>query len=89
MSDDKLLLRFYTTAIFGNKYIQLFDCYTFRRILTHQVQYYTLEDLRIFRMVNPLLLQTTPFLLIKGVVFVIVGLGKVIQDTCADDSRTN
>jgi hypothetical protein len=33
MGDNKLLLRFYTTAIFRNKHIQLLNSYTLRRIL--------------------------------------------------------
>ena len=87
MGDNKLLLRFYTTAIFRNKYIQFLDSYTLRRILTDQVQDDALEDLRILGMVHPLLLQMTPFLLIERIVFVVVGLGEVIEDARADDSR--
>ena len=87
MGDNKLLLRFYTAAIFRNKHIQLLDSYTLRRILADQVQDDALEDLRILGMVHPLLLQMTPFLLIERIVFVVVGLGEVIEDACADDSR--
>ena len=87
MGDNKLLLRFYTAAIFRNKYIQFLDSYTLRRILTDQVQDDALEDLRILGMVHPLLLQMTPFLLIERIVFVVIGLGEVIEDARADDSR--
>lgn len=87
MGDNKLLLRFYTATIFRNKHIQLLNSYALRRILTDQVQDDTLEDFRILGMVHPLLLQMTPFLLIERIVFVVIGLGEIIEDAGADDSR--
>ncbi len=87
MGDNKLLLRFYTAAVFRNKHIQLLDSYALRRILTHQVQDDALEYLRILGMVHPLLLQIAPFLLIERIVFVVIGLGEIIEDARADDSR--
>lgn len=89
MSDNKLLFRFYTTSVFSNKYIELFNANTFRRILAYEVEDNALEDLRVFGVINPLLFQVTPFLIVESVIFVVVGFGEIVEDTRADHCCSN
>lgn len=89
MSYDELFLGLNAALILCHKFVKILNRDTLGRVFVDKVEHDTLENLGIFRMLGPLVLNSAKFAMDKLFFLVIVGSSQVIEKSCADDCSSN